>query len=268
MISKVIENTSLKNNFYRLTLQSPILAKTAHPGQFIMIRPYEGLDPFLRRPFSIHRLFSHPGSIEPDGIQILYQVKGKGSAYMTTLRPGTEIDLLGPLGHGFQLPQDLSFPLLIAGGMGIAPLVYLADYLLQNRPSVQPHLFLGAKSCSDLLCTNDFPKDHFVLHLTTEDGSAGEKGLITAAVSTFLGGSSPPPFSPETVLFACGPPGLLSRVIQLAKKYHLWCQVSYEQNMACGVGACLGCVIEWGGEGTIKSYQRVCTEGPVFQIKG
>ncbi|MEW6379274.1 MAG: dihydroorotate dehydrogenase electron transfer subunit [bacterium] len=310
MTTEVIENVRISGQYYRLTLACAEIANQASAGQFVMIRVHQGLDPLLRRPFSIHRLWDSrrhrpspdSGSDRPQGIQILFRLAGKGTAYLASLSTGAKIDVIGPLGHGFQLEKPVLHPVLIAGGIGIAPLLFLADQLrvvsgqwpvvskektgdrsqesgvrsqeknklqatsLMESPLFQPRLFLGGKSAEDILCQEDFRKQGFSLSISTEDGSLGHKGLITEPLCAYLEQVTRISSGIEPVLFACGPLPLMSRVIEIARHYHLSCQVSLEQRMACGVGACMGCVVELEEGDNSHQYRRVCTEGPVFEI--
>lgn len=295
MTTEIIENIRISGQYYRLTLDCAEIANQASAGQFVMIRVHQGLDPLLRRPFSIHRLWnSHRQGMSsdsgttrpPEGIQVLFRVAGKGTAHLASLSKGAKIDVIGPLGHGFQLDKPILSPVLIAGGIGIAPLLFLADQLklrsqepefrsqeknkpqaasLRENPSFQPRLFLGGKSAEDILCQEDFQKQGFSLSISTEDGSLGHKGLITEPFYAFLEQMSRLSSGIEPVLFTCGPLPLMFRIIEIARQYRLSCQVSLEQKMACGVGACMGCVVELY-QGGLRQYRRVCTEGPVFEI--
>ena len=268
MITKIIENIQIADQYYRLTLDCNEIAQDAYPGQFVMIKVNQGTDPLLRRPFSIHRLWTGLNARKRNlkGIQILFRVVGRGTAQLASFAKGAEIDIIGPLGKGFRLEKHISFPILVAGGIGIAPLLFLADQLKKKYSLVEPHLFLGGKTANDILCLEDFQKHAFLLQISTEDGSLGAKGLISEKLISCLKKMKYSGKTPEGVLFACGPSALMSKVIEISKKYHLPCQVSLEQRMACGVGACLGCVTEFAKDNNAPRYQRVCAEGPVFEL--
>ncbi|MEW5800638.1 MAG: dihydroorotate dehydrogenase electron transfer subunit [bacterium] len=267
MTAKIIENYRISSYYYRLTLDCAEIAQKAAPGQFVMIRVNHEVEPLLRRPFSIHRQWTSSShrSAQAEGIQILFRIVGKGTAHLASLSRGAKIDIIGPLGQGFRLKTAISHPLLIAGGIGAAPLLFLADRIEEAQAlPLQPRLFLGGKTKEDILCREDFEKDGFSLHISTEDGSMGHKGLIMEPFSDYLkqamlSGKN------EITIFACGPLPLMYKVAEAARQYNLSCQVSLEQKMACGVGACLGCVIEWADADNPSRYRRVCKEGPVFE---
>jgi len=266
--TKIREISHLDGPYYRLTLDCADIARSASPGQFVMVKANWGADPLLRRPFSIHRLWmsSNSRSREPEGIQILFRVAGKGTDRLAALARGAEIDIIGPLGRGFNLKRPVFIPVFIAGGIGIAPLLFLADQLKHDNLLFQPQLFLGGKTAQDILCLEDFKRYDFSLHITTEDGSMGERGVITDLLLPYLEKVKNSPDMPKSILCACGPSALMSEVIEISRRYHMTCQISMEQRMACGVGACLGCVIELKEAEKSLRYQRVCTEGPVFEL--
>jgi len=267
MTTKIIENYRISNQYYRLTLDCAEIAHQATPGQFVMIRINQEVDPLLRRPFSIHRQWtaSNREDAKPEGIRILFRVAGKGTAHMASMAKGAKIDIIGPLGQGFRLKNPTFHPVLIAGGIGVAPLLFLADQLKVQDLPFQPLLFLGGKTSADILCQEDFQKHSFLLQISTEDGSLGHKGLIMEPFSAYLE-QVMLSAKTEIALFACGPLPLMLKVAEVSRQYRLSCQVSLEQKMACGVGACLGCVVELPDEKNQPQYRRVCTEGPVFEI--
>lgn len=252
----VISNQQISEQYYKLTLAAEQIAAQAKAGQFVMLQVNKGYDPLLRRPFALHRWHSN-GEIE-----ILYQVRGKGTTLMTQLCPGEYVDILGPLGNGFWLPEDMPQVILVAGAIGVAPLLAWAQELL-NKHGVfakQILVMLGGRTRDDLLAVSDFAALGIDVRVITEDGSLGQAGLVTELLENYLQ-SFPAP------IFACGPSGMLKAVTVLAQQYDVPCQLSLEAFMACGVGACQGCVIKTkDGQGGF-AYQRVCKEGPVFEAK-
>ena len=232
--------------FYLLRLRAPEVAAQARPGQFIMLRTDQGLDPLLARPFSIH------GGAGPD-ILILYQAVGKGTRLLSRIAPGEKLALWGPLGRGFDLDSpDL---VLAAGGMGVAPLAFAAQVLAERGARAR---FLwglpGAQGHAEL---NEHSKAHDVagaaaLSLSSEDGSLGSKGLVTALLEREAPGCGG--------VLACGPMPMLKAAAALCTRVGAPCQASLAAPMACGVGACLGCAVPAAGGG----YLRVCQEGPVL----
>ena len=166
MTTKIIENHRISNQYYRLTLDCAEIAHQATPGQFVMIRVNQEVEPLLRRPFSIHRQWtaSNHKDAKPEGIQILFRVAGKGTAHLASLAKGAKIDIIGPFGQGFRLKNPISHPVLIAGGIGVAPLLFLADQLKAQRSATSTYLlFLGGKTAADILCQEDFQKHGFLL---------------------------------------------------------------------------------------------------------
>lgn len=250
MQADILDNNELAPSYYKLTLQCPVLAHSVNPGQFIMLKVSEAYDPLLRRPFSIHR-------VDGEQVQLLYQVVGKGTQLMSQMRPGEVLDVLGPLGNGFTLQPGIAQAMLIGGGVGVAPLLFWAQELVRHKLKLL--LFIGGKNKADLLAVEDFRQLGAQLYLATEDGSAGHTGKVTETVKDYLtSGES----TAATAVFACGPKAMLAQVAGLAKPYELPCQLSLDVVMACGVGACMGCVVKAGDSG---DYIRVCKEGPVFE---
>lgn len=239
--AEVIANQSLHPLYRLLTLspQNPI--EEPQPGQFYMIGVTP--DPLLKRPFS------HFRKSENGDIQIFFRIKGKGTMILGELKEGSFVEIIGPLGRPYPFPPR-GVPIIVAGGIGIASLYSLIEGL-KDRAFV----FYGARSSEELLFLDDIKGHTKALFLTTDDGSAGEKGLITERLGSFLE-SLRDPFT----VYACGPSRMLERVSEITMKRNGIVYVSVEERMACGIGACLGCVIK-----TKKGYQRVCKEGPVFK---
>mgnify|MGYP000293653445 CR=1 FL=1 len=225
------------------------------PGQFVMLRVSEGLEPLLRRPFSVHKLIRKDNRVE--GIEVLYKMVGKGTALLATRKPGETLDVLGPLGSSFVLPPSARKVFIVAGGMGVAPMVFLAQHLVASdlNPS-DCEVFLGGRTCEDLLCTDEFTALNLPVHTTTDDGSAGDQCLVTHPLENAMGHTAP------DVIVACGPMDMLACVVGIAEKHKVPCQVSIETMMACGMGACLGCAVEPRIEG--EHYLHACMDGPVF----
>ena len=167
------------------------------------------------------------------------------------------IDILGPLGRGFFIPENIKRIFLVAGGIGVAPIVFLASQLKNDEIDISRcRLFLGGKSKDDILCFDDFDQLKIAVQLTTDDGSAGRKGLVTHSLEMELAER------PPDILYACGPQEMLKSVAVLAQKFAVKCQVSVETIMACGMGACLGCAVEC--RGASEKYLHACYDGPVF----
>ncbi|KPJ56889.1 MAG: hypothetical protein AMJ42_04875 [Deltaproteobacteria bacterium DG_8] len=273
-MSKIIFNQKISSRYYRMRIFCPEIASKAKPGQFVMIRVAQLLDPLLRRPFAIHRLCQESDNYRrknhPTCIEILYQIVGKGTIMLSEKKRKEEIDLIGPLGNGFCLKQNLKTAIMVAGGIGVAPLFSLAQALkiLEGKHTKRTHLivFIGGETKEDILCIKEFKKVGAKVVVSTEDGSLGTKGIVTDLLVNFLANSLPSGIS-NLQLFACGPSPMLRTVSEITISRDIPCQISLEGRMACGVGACLGCsvstVINKLG-GTEILYQRVCKEGPVF----
>ena len=254
------------------------------PGQFLMLGWDEGCDPFLPRAMSIRRVrrFQVPSSkfrvLQPGTrnlkpgtwiaeVEILYKIFGRGTAVLAAMRPGRFLRVLGPLGNAFEVPRSATEIIMVAGGIGVPPIAALAESLAKRRTShrMEMTVFLGGRSKADLLCVADFRRAGAKVHMATEDGSSGYEGLVTELVNEYL--STPHP-APRTVLYACGPHPMLAALAPIAEKYDLPYQASLEANMACGFGACMGCVVPVkGGEGH-RTYRLVCKDGAVFDAHG
>ncbi len=202
-------------------------------------------DPLLKRPFSLHRL------TEEGRVEVLYRIRGKGTRLLAGLKPGDAIEVLGPLGTSFPLEGPVT-PVLVGGGLGVVPLVQLALSLIGRSPRI----FLGARSGAELLSLELFQKVDPATSVSTENGDAGLKGFVTAPLQAFLeaGGSC--------TVYACGPLPMLAAVSDLCRAKGAKGYVSLEEHMACGVGACMGCVTD-----TVDGYKSVCREGPVFPME-
>lgn len=269
MRAKVLFNSCIRGAYYKLTLKLSYRVE-ALPGQFFMIRP--GLpgspsDPLLPRPFSIHRS-------TPDGIiEILYQIVGKGTTLIAHTDAGEEMEVLGPLGNGFDLRRGASSgeTLIVAGGMGVAPMLTLAEALKGSCPGRRIVIFLGGRSAGDLLCVDELEKTATELILATEDGSAGVKGYVTESLEKYLTklreetdfkSVSSTDASSRAVIYACGPSPMLQRISEIAGLSGLDTYFSLEAVMACGIGLCMGCAVKRRNG---KGYYLVCTDGPVFR---
>jgi dihydroorotate dehydrogenase electron transfer subunit len=228
------------------------------PGQFVMIRVFDGIDPLLRRPFSVHKTVESEGRVT--GIEILYKVVGKGTRLLSGIQPGDSLDVLGPLGSAFLLPEDAHRVFIVAGGIGIAPMVFLATHLLAK--GVAPGdlmVFVGGRTKDDLLCLDDFGRLGIPCRTSTDDGSAGDHCLVTLPVELALDGQRP------DVIYACGPLEMLKCVSGIAESRRIACQVSIEARMACGMGACLGCAVPI--RNASAAYVHACLDGPVFDLQ-
>ena len=189
---------------------------------------------------------------------ILYKIVGKGTSLLSRLKDHDYISVLGPLGKGFPLPLFNETALLVGGGMGIAPLFFLAQALHKQQGNIMRAL-LGFPTSCDAVCIDRLRALNIDLSLTTEDGSLGQKGIVTDLLDAYLRQEA----TPESVIYACGPNPMLKRISQTAMMSHLRCFVSLESSMACGLGMCLGCAVK-AAHHQHKVYYYVCQDGPVF----
>ena len=249
--SEIVFNKKVAANTFFMGLRSPQIAAEAKPGQFVMIRVAQGMDPLLRRPFSIC------GIREDDLVLILYRVVGRGTAIMCDVREGESLSVLGPLGSGFEMPQKREKPLLVAGGMGIAPLIFLATTM---KPGSFTFL-AGFGSDEEIVATDEIGFSEIDLSISTDDGSAGHRGLVTELLENHPSGFN----TGRSMVFACGPLPMLKEVAAITLDKDVPCQVSLEASMACGLGACQGCAIRRSSEQAI-TYYHVCQDGPVFDV--
>jgi dihydroorotate dehydrogenase electron transfer subunit len=250
-VSRVVENRPLGRGGFVLRLDGQGELAQAQPGQFVMVRGDWGRDPLLPRAFSILR------TLPDGGCELLVKAVGRGTRLLELAEPGARLSLLGPLGRRFPAPEAGRTDLLVAGGVGLAPLLWHAEVARLTGSEVE--LFYGARSAADLVLLDQIERAGCVLHLATEDGSRGLAGLVTAALAARLaiGGLGPRP----TVL-TCGPNPMMRAVVELARAHHLPCLVSVEGEMACGIGACLGCAVPCS-DGS-RPFVYACVDGPVF----
>ena len=255
--AEALEHAPMGAGYRLLRLSAPQTAGAARPGQFVHVR-VPGLDlAALRRPFSI--------CDARDGVlTILYKEVGRGTAALAAVRPGDAVDVLGPLGRGFPLPPAGARAVLVGGGYGVAPLHFLARAIREAAPGgPAPVLFVGGRSAPDVLLTDWFERLGVEVRPATNDGSLGEKGLVTAPLDAWLDARAADSSAPPAVLYACGPAPMLRAVDERALARSLPAWISLDRRMACGVGACLGCTQRVRTEGG-QTLARVCADGPVF----
>ena len=245
--AQIKENRPLHENHNLLSLVNLDEMTEPSPGQFYMVGSGRGYDPLLKRAFSLFRRI-------PGGLQLLYRVRGKGTSLLSSMKEGEVLDLIGPLGNSYPLPREDQTPVVIAGGIGIASVFFLAERLSRSC-----HVFYGARMEDELFLAGELGGVYENLVLCTDDGSCGIKGTVVDVLRDFMGRRSG--VSGMPVVYACGPTPMLKGIAETAVSLGLEGYISLEENMACGVGACLGCVVK-----TKSGYKRVCKEGPVFEV--
>ncbi|MDI6717137.1 MAG: dihydroorotate dehydrogenase electron transfer subunit [Actinomycetota bacterium] len=231
-----------------LTIVSPEISKHAKPGQFVHILCGEHEDFILRRPFSIHRVM--PGRT----FEIIFKVVGRGTAALSKMKLHDTLDVIGPLGHGFEYSEQIRSALLVAGGLGVAPLLYLAEELTNKH--VKFFTMIGARTKTELLRYIDFKRMGKMTYAATDDGSFGHDGTVVDLLNRTIHQLRP------EIIYACGPEPMLKKVAETADDFGVKCQVSVEAKFACGVGACLGCAYN-----TKQGHKMVCQHGPVFDAQ-
>lgn len=243
---KILENKKINPHYYRLVFSSKKLSSKIVPGQFLSIKLDSSTDPFLRRPFSYYR-------IRGQKIEVLYEVFGKGTAILASKKAGDQFSVLGPLGKPFTRDLKGKKRIMVGGGVGVPPLVFLGE-TLNEKNSI---LLIGCKSKEHVLPKNEFLKVNADVRTTTDDGSYGKKGLVTALLEEIFESEDPSSLYVQT----CGPTRMMDAVMKLCAKYGVAGEASLEERMACGVGACLGCMAE-----TYHGFKTTCVEGPVFSF--
>lgn len=237
-------------DYYLFSIESPSIASEAQPGQFVMVRINPHPFPLLRRPFSIH-------SKNKKKLEIFFQITGIGTRMLSQKERDDFLDMIGPLGKGFQIEADLrrKDTALVGGGRGIAPLYFLAEELSQQGASVK--IFYGGKSLKDLPLKTRFKASGFDLYCSTDDGSFGFKGLVSDYLKIELEKSTP------DLIFSCGPEPMMKKIAHLAQIKNIPTQFSLESYMGCGFGICWGCVKRIRKNNN-EEWVKICEEGPVF----
>ena len=271
--AKILYNKRVTGNYFHCKILAPKIAVNALPGQFVNIKVSDSIEPLLRRPFGIHR-------VDGAGVEILYEVLGEGTRILSQRKNAEFLDIIGPLGNGFDFraqehkcntrpyrdgrcaPLRASAQVLVAGGMGVAPLLFLAERIVTSHKlqvtSPKPLVLIGAKTKKQLLCEKEFKKLGCEVKIATDDGSMGFNGKVTELLKKILHKNTRTQEHKSTI-YACGPKPMLKEIALISKNRNIPAQVSLEEHMACGIGVCLGCTVD-----TKLGFRRVCKEGPVF----
>jgi dihydroorotate dehydrogenase electron transfer subunit len=242
---KVVENKYLNKDFFILELTGDNKIPELRPGQFAQVRVDGSTETFLRRPISIHDV-----DYEKNTFKLLIQIAGKGTETLSRLKKGDSINLIYPLGNSFSMPLSDERVLLVGGGCGIAPLLFLAKHLKAN--GCVPDILLGFRNKDRIIEFEEYSRIGKV-YVTTEDGSMGEKGYVTSHSA----------FSKQKYnrICCCGPDSMMKAIGAYSKDRNIACEVSLENLMACGIGACLCCIVD-----TVKGNLCTCIDGPVFNV--
>lgn len=262
----VLENVRVARDTFRLRLEDPEMARAIRPGQFLMVRPGLGTDPLLGRPFAVYDV-ARDCTGEPIAIDVVYLVIGRGTAELAGRRAGDRLTIWGPLGNGFGPPPS-GPAVFVAGGIGQTPFLALAKWwggrevfagVRHTTPSAKLILLYGVRSAELLAGLNDFRSAGVDVQVATDDGSAGHRGFVTDLLAALLDAEDRP-----AKVVGCGPPPMLRALAQLAEAREIDCDLSLENHMACGFGACFSCVAPIRQPDGSIDLMRVCVEGPVF----
>lgn len=244
---RIIKKQNIAKDCYDFTIYCPGIASVAQAGQFAHVK-VNGFS--LRRPISICEIDKINNTI-----RIVFEIRGEGTKVMSNLNEDMFIDIIAPLGHGFTLLQKDKKAIVIGGGIGVPPMVEVAKHYGENATAI-----IGFRSANAVILNNDFIKNGANTIVCTDDGTIGQKGFVTVSLEKHLQNEK------ADIIYACGPKAMLKGIIEIADKYSIQCEVSLEERMACGVGACLGCACK-----TIKNgeehFSHVCKNGPVFNSK-
>ncbi len=253
--AKLIKKEQLKSDIFKYSVEAPDIVKDAKQGQFIEIRVSDNVEPFLRRPISIHNMDKENGILE-----FIFQVKGKGTKILSEKVEGDLIDIIGPLGHGTFEYNDFQNIAIIGGGIGVFPLYELAKNAKNDGKNV--NIYLGFRNKDFVVLEDEFKELANELILTTDDGSYSEKGFAIDFLKKDVEDGK------IDCIFACGPLPMLKAVRNYAIEKNIPCQISLEEKMGCGLGVCLGCAVKTAESSSEKpEYVHVCKAGPVFEAK-
>lgn len=252
--ARIIENRSLGGGYFVLRLGGCDSLAGSRPGQFLMLRGDWGRDPLLPRPMSLL-------SVAPEGrADLLGKAIGRGTRLLETALPGTRVSVLGPLGNGFPSPSADRIDLLVAGGVGMPPLFMQAEHAARRGLVDRCEMIYGGRTSRDLVLIAEMRSVGLATHLATEDGSVGRRGRVTAALEARIEHHRATLPAASLRILACGPREMLWAVARIAEGYGIECHISVEEQMACGIGVCLGCAIP----AKSRPFRYTCSEGPVF----
>ena len=258
---KILSKKTVAPNIYLMKLSAPAIAQQAIPGQFIHIKCNQNYYHLLRRPLSLHQINKDRGEIS-----VLFQVVGEGTKILSEKVIGEDLNVLGPLGRGFNINSKSQNILIVGGGIGIAPLLALTEESIKSGKNVQ--VLIGACNKEMIIGEKSFKDLGIKVYIATEDGSCQYKGLVANLLTEVIS------VWQTDQIFACGPKAMLKRIAEISTFYNIDCQVSLEERMGCGIGACMACVCKIkikeeqnDKEEHFYNYKRVCMDGPIFQAK-
>lgn len=248
LIENIKSIKQLSQEIYKLTIESEYISQNSKAGQFVNIKCTEGISTILRRPISICSVDSANKTFD-----VIFQKKGLGTECLCQKDTCSKIDLMGPLGKPFYLSNEFERIAVVGGGIGVFPLLFLLEEAKNNNK----YAFLGFRNKEFVVLEDEFKKNSNELFITTDDGSYGKDALVTELLEKELEKKK------IDIIYACGPMPMIKKVVDIAKKLNIKCQVSLEQRMGCGIGACLVCACKIKRE-TEWEYKHVCKDGPVF----
>ena len=255
LFAELVKKEQLKEDIFKFSIKAKEITDEAKPGNFIEIRVSDSTEPFLRRPISIYNMDKEKGILE-----FIFQVKGKGTNILSKKEVGEKIDLMGPLGFGTFKYEGYQNIAVIGGGIGVFPLYELSKNAKKDNKNV--NIYLGFRNENYVVLENEFKEVSDKLVITTDDGSYAEKGFAINFLKQDIENNK------IDCIYACGPLPMLKAIRNLAIEKNIPCQISLEEKMGCGIGACLGCAIRTS-DSTIENpkYLHVCKAGPVFEAK-
>ncbi len=266
----ILENERIARDTFRLRLDDPSMARLIRPGQFLMIRQATGTDPLLARPFALYDVARDPSGV-PIAIDVVYLVIGRGTSALSRLKPGDPVITWGPLGNGFG-PSPGGSVIFVAGGIGQTPFLALGrwwlglgaygDDLSGLNKVESATLLYGVRSVDLAAGVDDFERLGIAVELATDDGSSGHHGYVTDLLAARLARGERP-----SRVVGCGPPAMLATLSKLVETYNIPCDLSMENHMACGFGACFSCVAPIRQADGSSDLRRVCVEGPIFSSR-
>lgn len=252
LFNTVVSTEKLTESITRMTISSLYISANAKPGQFVNIKCGQGNEALLRRPISICRTDREKGTYD-----IVFQKKGTGTELLALKKPGDLLDVLGPLGNGYDTDIKYSRIAVVGGGIGIFPLLFV---LSESKAPVK-RSYLGFRTSGQVILEREFRENSSSVCITTDDGSSGIKGSVADLFEKDL------LYEKFDMVYACGPGPMLGKIAEISCKYDIQCQISLEQRMGCGFGACFTCACKIASENGQWQYAHVCKDGPVFDSK-